>query len=161
MTTLHLRNSIRSFLIPVALAVFALSPTVQALLPGPTPDGGYDGGNTAEGNGALFSVVISPPPLPGSITPPLVITRSIATPTATPTRRLVLMHSLATQPASTTRPPVIKRSFPTRLPSAIQPMVFERSLPAMMAATIRPTALMRSNSTQAATRTWPMVRERS
>jgi hypothetical protein len=60
MTTLHLRNSIRSFLIPVALAVFALSPTVQALLPGPTPDGGYDGGNTAEGNGALFSVVISP-----------------------------------------------------------------------------------------------------
>ena len=43
-------------LIPLALACFALSPTVQAQLPAPPPDGGYPGFNTAEGDGALFSL---------------------------------------------------------------------------------------------------------
>jgi trimeric autotransporter adhesin len=63
MTTLHLRKSIsRSplrlavLLIPLALACFALSPTAQAQLPSPTPDGGYPGDNTAEGTNALFSL---------------------------------------------------------------------------------------------------------
>ena len=42
----------------VALAWLALSPMVQARL-APPPDGGYAGGNTAEGNGALDSVRIS------------------------------------------------------------------------------------------------------
>jgi hypothetical protein len=40
----------------VALACFGLSPMVQALLPPPPPDGGYPNENTAEGDGALFSV---------------------------------------------------------------------------------------------------------
>jgi hypothetical protein len=57
MTTLPLRNSIPSFLIPLALAVFALSPIVQAQL-SPPPDGGYPNGNTAEGDNALFSLTI-------------------------------------------------------------------------------------------------------
>ena len=39
-----------------ALACFALSPTAQAQLPSPSPDGGYPGGNTAEGTSALFSL---------------------------------------------------------------------------------------------------------
>jgi hypothetical protein len=63
MTTLPVRKSIGrsplrlSFvLIPIALAWFALLPTAQAQLPSPTPDGGYPNGNTAEGDGALFSV---------------------------------------------------------------------------------------------------------
>jgi hypothetical protein len=43
------------FLIPLALAAFALSPTAQAQL-SPPPDGGYDGNNTAEGTDALFSL---------------------------------------------------------------------------------------------------------
>jgi uncharacterized coiled-coil protein SlyX len=43
------------FLIPLALAWFALSPTVQAQL-SPAPDGGYPNDNTAEGTDALFSL---------------------------------------------------------------------------------------------------------
>jgi hypothetical protein len=38
----------------IALACFALSPTVQAV--SPAPDGGYPGENTAEGTDALFSL---------------------------------------------------------------------------------------------------------
>jgi len=40
----------------LALAYFALSPTAQALLPPPAPDGGYPNGNTAEGDNALFNL---------------------------------------------------------------------------------------------------------
>jgi uncharacterized coiled-coil protein SlyX len=43
------------FLIPLALAWFALSPTVQAQL-SPAPDGGYPNDNTAEGTDALFNL---------------------------------------------------------------------------------------------------------
>jgi hypothetical protein len=43
-------------LIVLALACFALLPTVRAQLPSPTPDGGYPNGNTAEGTGALQSL---------------------------------------------------------------------------------------------------------
>src|ERR1700736_3156151 len=60
MTTLHLRKSIgRSplrlgfLLIMLALACFALSPTPNAFGVTPAPDGGYPGGNTAEGDNAL------------------------------------------------------------------------------------------------------------
>src|ERR1700720_4796560 len=65
MTTLLIRNSINRsplglgfLLIPlaIALASFALSPTAQAQLPPPVPDGGYPNGNTAEGDFALQSV---------------------------------------------------------------------------------------------------------
>jgi Chaperone of endosialidase len=42
------------FLIPLALACFALVPTSRAV--SPPPDGGYPGGNTAEGFNALFSL---------------------------------------------------------------------------------------------------------
>jgi trimeric autotransporter adhesin len=43
-------------LIVFALACFALSPAAIALLPPPAPDGGYPGGNTAEGHNALHDV---------------------------------------------------------------------------------------------------------
>src|SRR5882724_9476771 len=64
MTTLHSRKSIgRSLswrcgfvLVPLALICFGLSPTTKALLPAPSPDGGYPGGNTAEGTNALHDV---------------------------------------------------------------------------------------------------------
>jgi uncharacterized coiled-coil protein SlyX len=63
MTTLHLRNSsgrsplrFAFLLIPLLLVCFGLSPAALALLPAPTPDGGYPGGNTAEGNHALFNL---------------------------------------------------------------------------------------------------------
>ena len=63
MTTLHLRKSIgwsplrlAFLLIPLVLTCFALSPTAHAQLPAPPPDGGYPGFNTAEGDGALFSL---------------------------------------------------------------------------------------------------------
>src|SRR5947207_1334637 len=41
-------------LIPLLLACFGLSPRAQAVVP--APDGGYPGGNTAEGAQALFSL---------------------------------------------------------------------------------------------------------
>ena len=43
-------------LITLALLCFGLSPTAKALLPAPAPDGGYPGGNTAEGVNALHDV---------------------------------------------------------------------------------------------------------
>src|SRR4029077_17240894 len=61
MTTLHLKKSMAQsplrlalLLIPLAFACFALSPTAQAV--SPAPDGGYPGGNTAEGQNALFNL---------------------------------------------------------------------------------------------------------
>ncbi len=55
------RSPLRSgiFLIPVAIAWFALSPTAQAQL-SPAPDGGYPNDNTAEGTDALFSLTTGP-----------------------------------------------------------------------------------------------------
>ena len=50
---IQLKRSTPLFLI--ALACFGLSPMAQALLPPPPPDGGYPGGNTAEGQSALLS----------------------------------------------------------------------------------------------------------
>jgi hypothetical protein len=44
----------RSFLIPLVIACFALLPVAQAVVP--PPDGGYPGGNTAEGQNALLSL---------------------------------------------------------------------------------------------------------
>jgi hypothetical protein len=63
MTTLSIRNLISRSplrlgfaLAALALATFALSQTARAQLPSPAPDGGYPGRNTAEGDGALFSL---------------------------------------------------------------------------------------------------------
>ncbi len=64
MTTRQLKKSIgRSLswrcgfvLVPLALVCFGLSPTAKALLPAPSPDGNYPGGNTAEGINALHDV---------------------------------------------------------------------------------------------------------
>jgi hypothetical protein len=47
-------------LVAFALAWFALSPSAQAQLPSPTPDGGYLGKNTAEGTNALKNVTLGP-----------------------------------------------------------------------------------------------------
>jgi len=49
-------NIINAVLALLAFACFTLSPKAQALLPSPTPDGGYPEANTAEGTGALFSL---------------------------------------------------------------------------------------------------------
>jgi trimeric autotransporter adhesin len=44
------------FFVAFTLICIALSPTARALLPPPAPDGGYPGGNTAEGTNALHDV---------------------------------------------------------------------------------------------------------
>ena len=61
MTALRLKKSMdRSpsrlalLLIPLVFVCFTLSPTAQAV--SPAPDGGYPGGNTAEGQNALLSL---------------------------------------------------------------------------------------------------------
>jgi trimeric autotransporter adhesin len=64
MTTLHFNKTIgrslswrcRFVLVPLALVCFALVQNTQAQLPAPSPDGGYPGGNTAEGINALHDV---------------------------------------------------------------------------------------------------------
>jgi Chaperone of endosialidase len=42
--------------VALLLACFGLVPLARAVLPAPSPDGGYPGGNTAEGQNALFSM---------------------------------------------------------------------------------------------------------
>jgi hypothetical protein len=48
------KTTVPRFLIAVALVSFGLLPAAQAVVP--APDGGYPGGNTAEGQNALFSL---------------------------------------------------------------------------------------------------------
>jgi len=63
MQTTQIKTSIsrspvwRSFLLlPLVLALFGLAPVPNAFGVVPAPDGGYPGGNTAEGDNALFSL---------------------------------------------------------------------------------------------------------
>ena len=51
-----LKRTAPRLLIILALLCFGLLPTAKALLPAPSPDGGYPGANTAEGTDALFSL---------------------------------------------------------------------------------------------------------
>src|SRR6266550_1259847 len=51
---IQLKSAAPVFLVGLVLACFALSPRAQAV--SPAPDGGYAGGNTAEGQNALFSL---------------------------------------------------------------------------------------------------------
>jgi hypothetical protein len=55
-TLTHLKPTILLIPTAIVLVCFGLSPTATALLPQPAPDGGYPGGNTAEGNNALHDV---------------------------------------------------------------------------------------------------------
>src|SRR5204862_3549333 len=62
-TTLPIKNPINRspfqrayILVAFMLGCLALAPAAQAVLPPPAPDGGYPGANTAEGDGALFSL---------------------------------------------------------------------------------------------------------
>src|ERR1700674_117604 len=63
MTTLHLRKSVSHSLSLITfhyslltVLLLALSPAPKAFGVSPAPDGGYPGGNTAEGDSALFSL---------------------------------------------------------------------------------------------------------
>src|SRR5215216_6691579 len=53
---IQLKQTAPVFLIALTVACLAISPQARALLPAPTPDGGYPEWNTAEGSGALFSL---------------------------------------------------------------------------------------------------------
>jgi uncharacterized coiled-coil protein SlyX len=54
LTLTQSKTTISRFVIAVALMSFGLLPRAQAVVP--APDGGYPGGNTAEGQNALFSL---------------------------------------------------------------------------------------------------------
>jgi hypothetical protein len=51
---IDLKPTTSVFIVPIGLAYFWLSPAAQAV--SPAPDGGYPGGNTAEGQAALLSL---------------------------------------------------------------------------------------------------------
>jgi hypothetical protein len=51
---IELKRTTSVFVVAFAFACFGVSPAVQAV--SPAPDGGYPGGNTAEGTNALFSL---------------------------------------------------------------------------------------------------------
>src|SRR6188472_2416164 len=51
-TSTKIKTTTLSFIIVLAVGFVALSPIVQAI--SPPPDGGYPGGNTAEGQNALL-----------------------------------------------------------------------------------------------------------
>jgi hypothetical protein len=53
---IQLKKATSIFLVISMLASFGLSPTAQAQLPPPPPDGGYPNFNTAEGDSALFNL---------------------------------------------------------------------------------------------------------
>src|SRR5438093_9062678 len=55
-TLIHLKKGSPVFLIALVLVCFRLSPSTQAVLPPPPPDGGYPNFTTAEGTGALFNL---------------------------------------------------------------------------------------------------------
>src|SRR5437773_12089697 len=55
-TLIHLKKGTPVFLIALVLVCFSLSPSTQAVLPAPPPDGGYPNFNTAEGTQALFNL---------------------------------------------------------------------------------------------------------
>jgi hypothetical protein len=84
-------------LLLTSLTWFALSPVARGA------EGGLGNGNTAEGAGALFSLL---PPSP--ITRLLVQMRCLETKPEAPTRPSVPMRSLWTCSATPTRPPVIR-----------------------------------------------------
>jgi len=53
---IELKTITLPLLITITLLCFALLPAAKALLPAPSPDGNYPGGNTAEGINALHDV---------------------------------------------------------------------------------------------------------
>src|SRR5437879_7521500 len=127
MTTLHLRESIsRSplrrgvLLVPLALALFALSPTAPAV--SPPPDGGYANDNTAEGNGALFNLTSGHDnTATGNIALLANTTGSLNTATGS--------FALQKKPTGkTTRASVLERTFKTITATFTTPTVVNRSL---------------------------------
>ena len=105
---LPLRRSL--VLIPLVLACFGFSPAMQAV--SPPPDGGYAGGNTAEGTQALQSLSTGSAntaigyqslfiPLLEATTPPKGTSPFGAIPPAPATPPSVIKPSTSTPPAAT------------------------------------------------------------
>jgi hypothetical protein len=83
-----MKKTAESILLILSLVCIGLLPNVQAV--SPPPDGGYPGGNTAEGQDALLSLTT------GTFTQPLVFSRSRATKRGRSTQPLALGRSLST-----------------------------------------------------------------
>ena len=118
----------------IGIACIGLLPGAQAV--SPPPDGGYPGGNTAEGQNALGL-----PPAAVTI-PQSVGIRSL--PTLAPTTPASALERLPSTPQKTIRPPALRRSCST-LPATKTRQV-ERShfIATPLATSTQPTARMRS-----------------
>jgi hypothetical protein len=94
--------TILPLLITLTLVCFGLSPATRAVLP--PPDGGYPGGNTAEGEDALFSLTT------GIVNTAIGFNALFSNANAAVILRLVLTRSFPTQAAAIMLPSVLTRS---------------------------------------------------
>jgi len=150
----------------IGIVCIGLLPQAQAV--SPPPDGGYPGGNTAEGQSALLSLTSGFYNTGVGIYSLLSLTTgNFCTGVGAGTllcehRRFKYCHGRrsafqATPPARATRPMGHSPSLPTRKAATIQPSVLMRYLAILRAAKTRPSAFRHSKTTQSVSTTPPLV----
>src|SRR5260370_42451087 len=110
---------IPQFLILVLIVWFGSLQNTQAV--NPPPDGGYDRGNTAEGDDALFKLTTT-----GAANTAIGAHALFFNTTGDDNTATGFVALISTQPEAITRPPVTMRSLLTKPAAATRPPVFLR-----------------------------------